>query len=184
MALLNRARGRATGVADRADPRLGSIALIGYRRDAWNAAPDHLDLAGHEVHLQGFVSPNPPTLVVVDDRGQHVTMRVVPPETKPATAAELIAAAAVHDSVAPDDTGPAANPDEAEATYIDEVTARLCRQLGNTEPQQSVLISQWVAEAAEQFREAPIQAFVPLLVEHIVRVRLCSNRAESPRSQH
>ena len=46
---------------------LGSIALVGYHRDAWNAAPGHLDLAGHPVHLQGFVSPNPPTLVVIGD---------------------------------------------------------------------------------------------------------------------
>jgi hypothetical protein len=60
---------------------LGPVVLIGYRRDAWNAVPDHLDLAGHVVHLQGFVSPNPPTLVVVDDSGQRVTMRVVPPDT-------------------------------------------------------------------------------------------------------
>ena len=46
---------------------LGSIALVGYYRDAWNAAPGHLDLAGHPLHLQGFVSPNPPTLVVIAD---------------------------------------------------------------------------------------------------------------------
>jgi hypothetical protein len=42
------------------------------------------------------------------------------------------------------------------------------------------LISRWVAEAAEQFREAPIQAFVPILVEHIVRGRLYSSRADRP----
>ena len=68
--------------------KIGPVVLIGYRRDAWNAVPDDLDLAGHVVHLQGFVSPNPPTLVVVDDRGQRVTMRVVPPDTDDATAAD------------------------------------------------------------------------------------------------
>ena len=47
--------------------QLGSIGLVGYHRDAWNAAPDHLDLTGHPVHLQGFVSPDPPTLVVIAD---------------------------------------------------------------------------------------------------------------------
>jgi hypothetical protein len=155
--------------------RLGPIALIGYRRGAWDAAPDHLDLAGREVHLQGFVSADPPTLVVVDDRGQRVVMRVVPPGTEQATAAELMAAQAVHDA----DAGPATNADKAEATSIDEVTARLTRLPGNDDPAQAALISQWVAEATEQFHEAPIQAFVPILVEHIVRVRLYDNRVES-----
>ena len=50
---------------------LGSIAIVGYHRDAWNAAPGHLDLAGHPVHLQGFVSSNPPTLVVIADTGRR-----------------------------------------------------------------------------------------------------------------
>jgi hypothetical protein len=36
---------------------LGSIALVGYHRDAWNAAPGHLDVAGRSVHLQGLCRP-------------------------------------------------------------------------------------------------------------------------------
>jgi len=156
--------------------RLGPVVLIGYRRGAWDPAPDHLDLAGHAVHLQGFVSSDPPTLVLVDDSGGRVTIRVVPPETDGATAAELMAAAATHRTVGHDERGPATNADRAEATSLDEVAKRLARLPGNTDPQQAALISQWVAEAAEQFREAPIQAFVPILVEHIVRVRLYDNR--------
>jgi hypothetical protein len=159
---------------------LGPIALIGYRRDAWNAVPDHLDLAGHAVHLQGFVSPNPATLVVVDDSGRRVTMRVVPPDTDDAAAAELMAAAAAHHSDGHDDGGAATNADAAAATSLDEVATRLARLPGNTDPAQAALISRWVTEAADQFREAPIQAFVPILVEHIVRGRLCSNRADRP----
>ena len=71
---------------------LGSIALVGYHRDAWNAAPGHLDLAGHPVHLQGFVSPNPPTLVVIADTGRRVTLRVVPPGTDGASASQAMTA--------------------------------------------------------------------------------------------
>ena len=41
--------------------RLGQIAIVGYHRDAWDAAPGKLDVAGHAVHLQDLVSPNPPT---------------------------------------------------------------------------------------------------------------------------
>lgn len=157
--------------------QLGPIALIGYRRDAWNAVPDHLDLEGRVVHLQGFVSPDPPTLVVVDDNGRRVTVRVVPPATDDAIAANLMAASATHHSVGHDDDGPANNAHAAAANSLDEVATRLARLPGNTDPAQAALISRWVAEAADQFREAPIQAFVPILVEHIVRGRIYSDRA-------
>jgi len=60
---------------------LGQIAIVGYHRDAWGAAPGKLDVAGHTVHLQDFVSPNPPTVIVIADTGRRVTLRVVPPET-------------------------------------------------------------------------------------------------------
>jgi hypothetical protein len=40
------------------------------------------------------------------------------------------------------------------------------------------LISKWVGEAAAQFSNAPIQAFVPILVERIVRGRVYSTRAD------
>ena len=159
---------------------LGPIALIGYRRDAWNALPDHLELAGHVVHLQGFVSPNPPTLVVVDDSGRRVTMRVVPPETDDATAAEWMVAAATHHGVGHEVGGPVTNADAAKTISLDEIAMRLARLPGNAGPEQAELISRWVAEAADQFLEAPIQAFVPILVEHIVRGRLYGTRAHRP----
>ena len=157
--------------------QLGPIALIGYRRDAWNPAPGNLDLAGHAVHLQGFIAPGPPTLVVVDDRGRRVTVRVVRPETDRVTAAELMAAAATHPSAERGDRGPATQANRAVATSLDEVAARLARLPGNTGPAQAAVISTWVIEAADQFRDAPVQAFVPILVEHIVRGRLHDNRA-------
>ena len=71
---------------------LGPIALVGYHRDAWEPAPDRLDLAGHPIHLVGFGSPNPPTLIVIADTGRRVTLRVVAPETDGASAAEVMAA--------------------------------------------------------------------------------------------
>ena len=159
--------------------KLGPTALIGYHNDAWTAAPDHLDLDGRTVHLQGFVSPNPPTLVVVDDRGRRVTVRVVPPETEAATAAELMAAAATHQPAGPGEGAQPSPAHRAEATSLDEVAARLARLPGNTGPEQSALISQWVVEAADQFRDAPITAFIPILVEHIVRGRLTADSPET-----
>ena len=160
--------------------KLGPTALIGYHRDAWTTGLDQLDFAGQAVHLQGFVSPSPPTLVVVDNRGRRGTVRVVPPETEAATAAELMAAAATHHPAEPRvDTQPN-TARRAEATSLDEVAARLARLPGNAGPEQAALISQWVGHAADQFRDAPITAFIPILVEHIVRTQLT---AASPKNE-
>ena len=156
---------------------LGPIALVGYHRDAWNAAPGHLNLAGHPVHLQGFVSPTPPTLVVIADTGQRVTLRVVPPETDGASASQAMTAA-TNRALKPHTGGPVTAADAAETATLDELTARLARLPGNTDPEQAALISRWVGEAAAQFSNAPIQAFVPILVEHIVRGRLYNTRAD------
>ena len=156
---------------------LGPIALVGYHRDAWNAAPDRLDLAGHPVHLVGFGSPKPPTLIVIADTGRRVTLGVVPPETDGASAAQAMTAAA-HRTVEPPTGGPVTAANAAETRSLDELAARLSRLPGNTDPQQAALISSWVDEAADQFSDAPIQAFVPILVEHIARGRLYETRAD------
>lgn len=163
---------------------LGSIALVGYHREAWNAAPGNLDLDGHSVHLQGFVSPNPPTLVVIADTGRRVTLRVVPPVTDEASASQAMAAATHRVDESRTD-GPSTKAKAAETRSLDELAARLARLPGNTDPEQIALISKWVGEATDQFRNAPIQAFVPILVEHIVRGRLYDARADSDaRSKH
>ena len=164
--------------------QLGSIGLVGYHRDAWNAAPDHLDLAGHPVHLQGFVSPDPPTLVVIADTGRSINLRVVPPETDGASASKAMTAAA-HHSVQPHPGDPVTAAEAAETRSLHELAARLARLPGNTDTEQAALISRWVSEAADQFSNAPIQAFVPILVEHIVRGRLHNARADrDARSTH
>lgn len=48
---------------------------------------------------------------------------------------------------------------------------------GNTDPHRVELIASWVEEAAAQLVHAPIQAFVPILVEHIVRGRIHATSA-------
>jgi hypothetical protein len=168
------------GLISALSEKLGPTALIGYDRDAWTTGLDQLDLAGQTVHLQGFVSPSPPTLVVVDNRGRRVTLRVVPPETEAATAAKLMAAAATHHPVELRVGTQPNSASRAEATSLDEVAARLARLPGNTGPERAALISQWVVQAADQFRDAPITAFIPILVEHIVRTQLT---AASPKDE-
>ena len=77
--------------------------------------------------------------------------------------------AATHRSAEPRTGGPVTEASAAETRSLDELAARLARLPGNTDPEQTALISKWVGEAADQFSNAPIQAFVPILVEHIVR---------------
>jgi hypothetical protein len=160
---------------------LGPIALVGYHRDAWEPAPDRLDLAGHPIHLVGFGSPNPPTLIVIADSGRRVTLRVVAPETDGASAAEVMAAV-THHTVEQHAAGPVNNASAAESRSLDELAARLSALPGNAAPERVALISSWVDEAADEFSNAPIQVFVPILVEHIVRGRL--SKMDTDRDAH
>jgi hypothetical protein len=52
------------------------------------------------------------------------------------------------------------------------VAAQLARHEGRGDPQRTAEIVRWCQEAAQQFVHAPIQAFVPILVHHIVRNRM------------
>ena len=58
-----------------------------------------------------------------------------------------------------------------------EVAAQLARHEGRGDPQRAAEITRWCEETARQFVNAPIQAFVPILVEHIVRRRMDAGRA-------
>lgn len=151
--------------------RLGPIALVGYHREAWDPAPDCLDRAGHVVDLVGFGSADPPTVIVIGDTGRGVSLRVVPSETDSASAEQALTTAA-HQA-----RGPVDNADAAEKSSLNELVVRLSRLTANTDPELTPLISRWVDEAAEQFSDAPVQSFVPILVEHIVRGRLRESRA-------
>ena len=66
---------------------------------------------------------------------------------------------------------------ETATRALDEVAGKLARREGANDPERTALISEWVHDTAEQFGGAPIQAFVPILVEHIVRGRVHSTSA-------
>jgi hypothetical protein len=155
---------------------LGPIALVGYHRDAWNTASGRIGFGGNDIHLEAFDSPGPPTMVVIADSGRCVNLRVVPPDTDATSAAQAMSVATHRCAEADVDcqAGPAAI---AETRSLEEVATRLARLPANSGQGRAALISQWVAEAAEQFIDAPIQVFVPILVEHIVRGRLQSAQA-------
>ena len=58
-----------------------------------------------------------------------------------------------------------------------EVADKLARHEGRHDDQRSAEIMRWCEQAAEQFVDAPVQTFVPILVEHIVRNRMIESRA-------
>ncbi|CAN5660838.1 hypothetical protein BH09ACT8_BH09ACT8_14800 [soil metagenome] len=54
--------------------RLGSIALVGYHRQAWDPSPVRLDRAGDLINLVGFDSEDPPTVIVISEQGRGVSL--------------------------------------------------------------------------------------------------------------
>lgn len=150
---------------------LGPITLIGYHRDAWNPAPDQIMLADRDVHLVGFVSDSPPTMVIIAGSGRCLTLRVLPSDTDDETAATAMSVSAHRGAEADGDPqgSPASN---AGARSLEELTSRLAQHAVNPSAAGTTQISRLVNEAAEQFSDAPIQAFVPILVDHIVRGQL------------
>jgi hypothetical protein len=147
------ASSRSRGGSTRGAGPYQDVAAAGSGRPTWNAAPGHLDLAGHAVHLQGFASPDLPTVVVIADSGRRVTVQVVPPESDSATAAQAMMAA-THQYAEHDTDARVTKAETAEANSLDEVAARLARLPGNTGPEQAALICGWVGEAAAQFSDA------------------------------
>lgn len=158
--------------------RVDVVALVGYHRDAWEAAPDELDIAGHAVGLEGFTSSSPATVLVIGTAGERVTLLVVPPDTAESEAQQLLA-----DGGRPDgDSSPIESGPEAAASTahsLDDLTTRLARVHGETDPHRTALIGSWVEDAARQFTHARVQVFVPILVEHVVRSRLRAARQTS-----
>ncbi len=60
--------------------------------------------------------------------------------------------------------------------WIAEVAGKLTRREGRNDLARHSEIVDWCREAAMQFADAPIQAYVPLLVERIVGDRIRRNR--------
>lgn len=60
--------------------------------------------------------------------------------------------------------------------WIGEVAGKLARREGRNDAARDVEIMGWCREAATQFVDARIQAFVPLLVERIVGDRIRRDR--------
>lgn len=153
--------------------RIPRIAMVAYRRDGW-VAPDRIELTDkHRVDLLGFVSNEPPTVIVIGDDGHHVTLRVIDPDTDQRQARASL-----------DQIGQWTNPPATEARRpvphsVSDVARKLAEHEGRNDPIRDEQILQWCQDAAAQFDDAPIQTFVPILVEHIVNNRIHHERHQA-----
>ncbi len=152
------------GLLERLADRVGPGALVAYHLDDWEAAPARIDVGGGVTRLEGFAGlPGVPrTVAVIAVDGQCVTLTLVAPDAEEEAARALL-------SVTPAGT-------TAASRALDEVATRLTTRCElRNEPTSD--IGNWVREAAAQFTSAPIQTYVPVLVENLVRGRLTADRA-------
>ena len=153
--------------------RLGRVVMVGYRRNGWDQTPPLAEIAGHTVELLGFTSDEPTSVVLFGEDGRHITLHVIRPDTSEEVAQQVLKQAQVHGDA---DVAPASRL--AAARSVTEVADKLALHEGADE-QRSAQIKRWCEAAAQQFVGAPVQAFVPILVEHIVRNRMLETRAAS-----
>lgn len=151
--------------------RLGQVVMIGYRRNGWDEAPPLVEIAGHTVELLGFTSDEPASVILIGADGRHLTLHVIRPDTGEEAARQAL------DDARGTGAGTAPAGVAAVAKSVADVADKLARHEGRDDAGRTAQIARWCEEAAQQFVEAPIQAFVPVLVEHIVRNRMMESRA-------
>lgn len=150
--------------------RLGRIVMVGYRRNGWHETPALVEIAGQTVELLGFTSDEPSSVMLFGEDGRHLTLHVIRPETGEEAARQALQQAAI----AAPDAGPAGRSTVAKS--LADVADKLDRHEGLGDEQRTAQIKEWCEQAARQFADAPVQAFVPVLVEHIVRNRMMESR--------
>ncbi len=157
--------------------RLGRVRMVSYLRNGWTNTPPEIDIAGQTIELLGFDSAEPASVILIGNDGHHLTLRVIAPETSEQDARQAL------DAV-PERGSGASGRDRAAAVArsLADVAEKLARHEGRGDEQRNAQIVRWCDEAAAQFDDARIQAFVPILVEHIVhnRMRQGSTAAASP----
>jgi hypothetical protein len=162
--------------------RLGPIVMVGYRHNGWDETPPLLEIAGRTVELLGFTSDEPTSVILIGENGHHVTLHVIRPD-----ASEESGRQALDEGRNCPDTDITAASRSLVARSLADVAEKLAQHEGRGDEQRTAQlrpqISQWCEEAAQQFEDAPVQTFVPILVEHIVRNRLMESHAAtaSPR---
>ncbi len=159
------------GLVTSLSERLGRVVMVGYRRNGWDDTPPLAEIGGHSIELLGFTSDEPASVILIGEDGRHITLHVIRPDTSAEVARQALEEAAVP---ADADGLPASRATVARS--VADVAEKLARHEGLADEQRTAQIKQWCEEAAEQFVDAPVQTFVSILVEHIVRNRMMETR--------
>ncbi|ORW53569.1 DUF5994 family protein [Mycobacterium parmense] len=168
--------GELPGLLASVAERLGRVVIVGYRRNGWQETPPLAEIGGHTVELLGFTSDESATVILIGEHGHHLTLEVVRPDTSEDAARDALKRAAV-----PADTEPAPAGRTTIARTVADVADKLARHEGLGDEERTAQIRQWAQEAHRQFADAPLQTFVPILVEHIVRNRMLETRPRQHR---
>ncbi len=70
--------------------RLGRVHRVSYNLTDWTAAPRRITVDGQPVRLGGFHSQHTHTVDVIGPNEPRITLLVIPPETKQATAQQAL----------------------------------------------------------------------------------------------
>jgi Family of unknown function (DUF5994) len=151
--------------------RLGQVVMVGYHRNGWDATPPLVEIVGRTIELLGFTSDEPASVIIIGEDGRHITLQVIPPE-----AGEKAAQRVFSESQRRTEVGIPATRPSAVARSVADVADKLAQHEGRADDQRTAQIRRWCDEAAQQFVDAPVQTFVPILVEHIVRNRMIESR--------
>jgi uncharacterized protein DUF5994 len=153
--------------------RLGPIALIAYNLNDWDATPRTLECDGARLEGISHDTSGPHTIVMLGTDGRCITLLLVPPNADQTTGHQALASVSLPDH--PQSSNALHNEArETTSQALTDLAARLSRRESSTHRHSLTTITAWVQEAAQQFIHAPIQTYVPILVEHIVRERLAT----------
>lgn len=166
--LVNELPDLVTSVSD----RVGQVVMVGYHRDAWCDAPTLTEITGHTIELLGFTSDEQASVMVIGQDGRHLILQVIRPD-----ASAEVARQALEEARLLRGTDLARDSLSTIARSVADVANKLARHEGLGDEQRTAQIKRWCEESAQQFVDAPVQAFVPILVEHIVRNRMMQSRA-------
>ncbi|NBE50484.1 DUF5994 family protein [Streptomyces boluensis] len=86
-------------LADALEKRYGRITRVTVNPSRWPVIPHKVPVTGHTVHVGWFTEQDPDKVILLSYTVSRCDLLVIPPETEPAAAARLMAAAAIPGSV-------------------------------------------------------------------------------------
>ena len=154
--------------------RLGRVVLVGYSRTGWDETPPLVEIGGYPIELLSFTSDEPASVIAIGEDGRHLTLQIIAPGTDEHTAQRAFGQFQRRADDATTDTSSA-----SVARSLDDIAKKLAQHEGLGDAQRANQIQRWCDEAAQEFVDAPVQTFVPILVEHIVHDRMIKSRRQS-----